>query len=200
MLKKFYAAPRNGGNFPLWMFFTRSSQILLSIIILGLDAFVIDQWSKNNKSTTNYNAFVTWFVGDTHWTAFAMFIKAAHFYHVYAELGLEVLLTIFWLTGFAGMASYVSKYDGFAGTLQSYLEEADETGLIKSTQRALDCCKAIAGLGALAFFICLANSVFLAVYCLRKNQSNNTTSRADNLAIGTTARHTSAFPMSTTSP
>jgi hypothetical protein len=80
--------------------------------------------------------------------------RAPQFYHVYGELALEAILVIFWLTAFAGMANYMSKFDGFAGVLDGYMEDWEEDDrmgrdLIKAEKSAQDCGKAVSALGAL---------------------------------------------------
>jgi hypothetical protein len=85
-LQKFYFDPHAvmQDNFPTWMFFSRSAQILLTIIVLALDAFILNHSRRMNSSATRYNAFVGLFVGDSHFYGFTMFtVRMLHSLHIY---------------------------------------------------------------------------------------------------------------------
>jgi hypothetical protein len=59
-------------GFPDWMFWSRIVQVVFDIVILGLDAFVISEWNKNDLSNLLSPKIET-NVGGTTFTAFVMF-------------------------------------------------------------------------------------------------------------------------------
>src|SRR5438045_2367445 len=71
--------PASNKIFFLWMLFTRAAQILITVAIIGLDAFVINEWNRNQL---NFNSAIeggssnvnikTW-VGGTPFTGVVMF-------------------------------------------------------------------------------------------------------------------------------
>jgi hypothetical protein len=48
--------PINSKSFSIWMYVTRAAQVLVTIVVLGLDISVIDDWNKNQWS---FNSFVS---------------------------------------------------------------------------------------------------------------------------------------------
>jgi hypothetical protein len=73
-------------GFAEWMFFSRVAQVVLAIIVLGLDAAVIAKWNSNDFSMgfptsidddfdfDSFSPKVNTIVGDTVFTAFTMFV------------------------------------------------------------------------------------------------------------------------------
>ena len=78
--------------------------------------------------------------------------KAELFYHVYGEIVLELFLIIFWVTSFAGMASYVSQVSPLNDILRTDTS-AEINGLTSKSKASEICCKVIAILGALILYV-----------------------------------------------
>jgi hypothetical protein len=59
------------------MYVSRATQIVLSIIVLGLDIFVIDEWNQNkfsfNAAAGDSNSNIKTWVGGTPFTGIVMF-------------------------------------------------------------------------------------------------------------------------------
>ena len=73
------------------------------------------------------------------------------FYHIYGEIVLELFLIVFWMTSFAGMASYVSEIHGISDVVSQVAK--DIYGLYgdlgTNTRASENCCIVIAVLGAM---------------------------------------------------
>jgi hypothetical protein len=87
--------------------------------------------------------------------------KALLFYHVYGEIVLELFLSIFWITSFAGMASYVQQMALLVGFMTSYAsnqspDDSQGQNIVEeaaNSQRSYNLCIAIAVLGAVLLYV-----------------------------------------------
>jgi len=179
------------------MYVSRATQIVLSIIVLGLDIFVIDEWNQNkfsfNAVAGDSNSNIKTWVGGTPFTGIVMFTavltlfiivydlvaprKAMLFYHIYGEIVLELFLIVFWMVSFAGMASYVEEISGIVRAitdflasgrnLYTYSQEQSFRDMAKNSQASEDCCTAIAILGAVIFILALSNFMTLIAYVVQ---------------------------------
>jgi hypothetical protein len=62
----------------IFLYISRATQILVSIVVLGLDIFVIDEWNQNKfafnaAATGSDNSDIKTWVGDTPFTGIVIF-------------------------------------------------------------------------------------------------------------------------------
>jgi hypothetical protein len=164
-------------RFAKWMSASRAAQTVVTLIVLSLDAVVISEWNQN-QSQFNFgdNFSLNTEIGDTPFTSVvlatvrhpisttrfcqcvltcqslltiaAIFYdqvtrhQAPLFWNVYGIVILEFILVVFWVVSFAGMASYVAE-----------VSFPIDLTLVGNTETSLNCCIAIAVLGALVLFV-----------------------------------------------
>jgi len=179
-------------RFPGWMNASRISQILATIVILGLDGFVVDFWNTRKfilNSILNDAVHVNTILSDSPFTSLVMFSglftlcalpydlivpsRAPTFYHVYCEIILEFFILVFWVASFAGIAGYVSELGSISGSIEDTANnegrpESSLLNLAGELQTARNCYIAIACLGALLFAITLANLLFMMAFVVQK--------------------------------
>jgi hypothetical protein len=74
---------------------------------------------------------------------------------VYGEILFEAGLAVFWITSFAGMASYVQETSFLVGILNDYADttspynDQSVPDLAKTSQTSYNCCIAITIIGAI---------------------------------------------------
>jgi len=187
-------------NFPRWIFWSRITQFVVSVVILALCAYGISQ----------YKAFdfivVPSFVGLNMFTAITTLIvipytiigprKLPSFYHVYAEVVLEFFLFIFWLASFASMGEYVSTVSFVQYETPSTnpgITAAVDANPLQGIFSSVKSFKAVTAFGALLFFLSLANFVFLVVHVVRMRRArqcgatNNDAEKAEDNIQPTTS-------------
>jgi hypothetical protein len=87
--------------------------------------------------------------------------KALLFYYVYGEIVLELFLIVFWISSFAGMASYVQQMSLLIGFMTAYAsgqlpDESQGQSIIDeaaNSKRSYNYCIAISVLGALVLYV-----------------------------------------------
>jgi len=96
----------------------RAAQLLLAIIILGLMAYVVDNWSGPywtwSPDSANFLLFcAVWTILATIYLILAGRTFANHAAgHKFGVLAVEALTTIFWFAGFIALASLLSEVPG----------------------------------------------------------------------------------------
>jgi hypothetical protein len=192
------ALPLESETFKVWLYSSRTVQLIIAIAVLGLDISVVDEWnqdrlsfnsvlsSASSASSTSSTDSIKTLVGDTPFTSiviyttvltiFAFFYDVAVpkialiFYHLRAEIVLELFLMSFWITSFAGMASYVQQMSLIIGLLTQFAGGmlADQSAIDQAanSQRSYNMCIAIAILGAIVFVITLFSFTCLIAFAV----------------------------------
>jgi hypothetical protein len=135
---------------PLWVGILRIVQAVLALITLALSAYCISYFGGYSGYALNiFTSLLTWiFLGYIFITAF-LFPLA---YSVWAQLGFEIGLFIFWLSTWATIASLAAAFGDYR-----YYGRAST---------AVACTKAAAALGAFAWASFIATLVNLSKSCM----------------------------------
>lgn len=146
---------------PLWVGLLRIWQAVMALITLALSGFALSVFNGYSGFGLNiFTSLLTWiFLAYIFVTAFAV----PQAYSVWAQLGLEIALFIFWLSTWAVIASLAAAF----GDWYSY-------GYDKWSA-AVACTKAAAALGAFVWVSFIATLVNLSITLHRHITAGNPT-------------------------
>jgi len=138
---------------PLWVGILRIVQAVLALITLALSAYALSYFGGYSGYGLNiFTSLLTWiFLGYIFVTAF-LFPEA---YSVWAQLGLEIALVIFWLSTWAVIASLAAAFGDWYG-YRYY----------GNSSAAVGCTKAAAALGAFVWVSFVATLINLGKSCM----------------------------------
>ncbi|PSR87419.1 hypothetical protein BD289DRAFT_432355 [Coniella lustricola] len=127
----------------------RIVQLILSVVVLGLDAYTLSLLSFDANQLNIFTAVWTMIIGIYYIVVEIGGPQAWKGYNYWAVLVLDILSVIFWLVSFALMAARVAPFAGgieVCGIYEcvTYALEGDYLTLFA-------CCAAVAGIGGLEF-------------------------------------------------
>ncbi|KFY26151.1 hypothetical protein V493_04246 [Pseudogymnoascus sp. VKM F-4281 (FW-2241)] len=156
---------------PNWVPIVRGIQVLLSIIILGLSAYLIHGYYFNTLGFTIFCSLLTWLLVAYHLTT--EFVPSlSHLRHLLVVVGTDALMVIFWLSGMGAAAALRTTFKYNVNVEACY----DDGSMVGSTtcvvsrkvaKRAavagatgLSSMSAVAGLSALEMLLFIATLVY----------------------------------------
>lgn len=199
------------GQWAIALTVSRILQAILTIAALAVDGAVISAWNADQYKFNSYfseGAKANWSldttVGGTPFTGVVIaaslltlaaiiydqaFQRVADiFWDLYGVLVLELMVAIFWVASFAGMASYVGEMSFPVSIVSAFAAEfsagGDSTnGVAGNTVDLLNHCVAIAVLGALIFGLALSNILIIIAYVVRDARVDRRKSRESGTVV-----------------
>jgi hypothetical protein len=153
---------------PLWTVIIKGFILLLAIITLALSAYAISYWG-GGYGGFGLNIFTSLLTFIAFTYIFLTAFKFTNAYNMWAQLGLEIALVIFWLSTFAAIAAVAAAFDYYDGSsyyYYGYKRDVSTHDLSKrisyssNGETAVACVKAAAALGAFAWVLSIISLVF----------------------------------------
>jgi len=173
---------------------SRALQAILVIAALAVDGNIINTWNQNQYQFNSYfsdGAKADWnlntTVGGTPFTGVVLAASlltlgaiaydqafqhcATIFWDLYGVLVLELMVAVFWVASFAGMASYVGEMSFPMSIVSAFahtpLGGGGASGVAGNTRDVLNQCIVVAVLGALIFVLALSNILVIIAYVVQ---------------------------------
>jgi len=149
---------------PAWLLYVKGAIIVLSLVVLALSAYALSAFAYGGApGFTIFLAILSWIV---YGLSIGLSLAANHLYFRIGFFVAQILLIIFWLSGWAWAASWASLYSGYWGnrTVSSVMG-------------------GIAGIGALVWILIIIDFVFFTLGCVRENDSTAGTTTT-NVELG----------------
>ncbi|KIH94311.1 hypothetical protein SPBR_06148 [Sporothrix brasiliensis 5110] len=140
--------------YPAYFLYLRFAQLLVTVIVLGLDAYGLSVLSFSGDELMIFTVIASLIVCIY---VLVATLAAPAAYNYWAVLPLDILLVVFWLASFALLASQVAPFMG-NGTYCAY-GYCYHYGLEGQSLVYAQCLAAAAGLGGLNFLLYIATTV-----------------------------------------